>query len=86
LNARRTAMQRQIHKSYPQIRKLKALEARALETLGLSRDASPQEIKSRYKERLKMHHPDTNEGNRTSEDALRASIEAHKVLKMNGFC
>jgi DnaJ-class molecular chaperone len=33
-----------------------------------------------------MHHPDANEGNRTSEDELRASIEAYKILKLNGFC
>jgi hypothetical protein len=86
LNARKTATQRETHQTNPQVRRLKALEAKALETLGLAGDASPQEIRSRYKERVKMHHPDTNEGNRTSEDALRASIEAHKVLKMNGFC
>jgi len=70
----------------PQMRKLKVLEARALETLGLVPGASPQEIRSRYKEKLKMHHPDANEGSRASEEALRASIEAHKILKLNGFC
>jgi DnaJ-class molecular chaperone len=54
--------------------------------LGLSEDATPEEIRTRYKERLKMHHPDANQGNRNSEDLLRASIEAHKILKLNGFC
>ena len=86
LNARKTAAQRQAQKADLQIRKLKVLEAKAFETLGLSPDATPEEIKSRYKERLKMHHPDANEGDRTSEDKLRASIEAHKILKLNGFC
>lgn len=86
LNARKTATQHQTHSTNTPARKLKILEARAFATLGLLPNATPQEIKSRYKERLKMHHPDTNEGNRTSEDALRASIEAHKVLKLNGFC
>jgi curved DNA-binding protein CbpA len=86
LNARRNASQRQSQKSNPPIRKLKVLEAKAFETLGLSPDATADEIKSRYKERLKMHHPDANQGNRTSEDELRASIEAHKILKLNGFC
>jgi hypothetical protein len=86
LNARNTAAQRQVQKTDFQIRKLKVLETKAFETLGLSPDATPEEIKSRYKERLKMHHPDANQGNRTSEGELRASIEAHKILKLNGFC
>jgi DnaJ-domain-containing protein 1 len=86
LNARKTASQRAAQKVDVRVRKVKVLEARALATLGLSVDATPQEIRSRYKERLKMHHPDTNEGNRASEDALHASIEAHKILKLNGFC
>jgi curved DNA-binding protein CbpA len=86
LNARKTAAQRQAQKADLQRRKLKVLEARAFDTLGLSPDATPAEIKSRYKERLKMLHPDTNQGDRLSEDELRASIEAHKILKLNGFC
>jgi curved DNA-binding protein CbpA len=86
LNARKTAAQRQAQRADLQKRKLKVLEAKAFETLGLSPDAKPEDIKSRYKERLKMHHPDTNQGNRTAEDELRASIEAHKILKLNGFC
>jgi hypothetical protein len=86
LNARKSAAQRLAHNTGSPVRKLKVLEARAFETLGLSPDATPQEIKSRYKQRLKMHHPDANEGNRASEDALRASIEAHRILKQSGFC
>lgn len=86
VNARKTTTQRLADSRGPQVRKLKALEARAFETLGLSPNATPQEIRSRYKEKLKMHHPDANEGSRSSEDALRASIEAHKILKLNGFC
>jgi DnaJ-class molecular chaperone len=33
-----------------------------------------------------LHHPDANEGDRGSEEQLRAAIEAHKLLKLNGFC
>ncbi|EJT01917.1 molecular chaperone DnaJ family protein (plasmid) [Rhizobium sp. CCGE 510] len=62
------------------------LEAKAFEKLGLSPDATPDEIKSRYKQLLKMHHPDANDGDRKSEDSLRSTIEAHKILKLNGFC
>jgi curved DNA-binding protein CbpA len=70
----------------PQMRKLKTLEAKAFETLGLSQAATPEEIKSRYKDLVKMHHPDANDGDRGSEAQLRAAIEAHKLLKLNGFC
>ena len=85
-NARKSAAQRQAAKADLQQRKLKVLEAKAFETLGLSPDATPEEIRSRYKQRLKMHHPDANHGERNSEDQLRASIDAHKILKLNGFC
>lgn len=85
LNARRDAQNR-VQKSGAPVRKLKVLEAKAFETLGLSPQATPEEIRRRYKEKLKMHHPDANQGNRTSEDELRTSIEAYKILKLNGFC
>ncbi|BCH61439.1 DnaJ domain-containing protein [Agrobacterium vitis] len=85
-NARKSAAQRQAEKLDTQRRKLKVLEAKAFETLGLSPDATPEEIRSRYKQKLKMHHPDANNGDRNSEDKLQASIDAHKILKLNGFC
>ncbi|RWX81788.1 molecular chaperone DnaJ [Neorhizobium lilium] len=85
-NARKSAVERGAAKADLQRRKLKVLEAKAFETLGLSPDATPEEIRSRYKERLKMHHPDANHGDRNSEDKLRASIDAHRILKLNGFC
>lgn len=86
INARKSAAQSQTAKADFRSRKLKALEAKAFETLGLSPDATPDEIRSRYKQRLKMHHPDANDGDRTTEEALRATIDAHKILKLNGFC
>ena len=86
LNARRATKQQRAQTSTLHKRKLKVLEAKAFETLGLSPEATSEEIRGRYKERLKMHHPDANQGNRTSEDELRASIEAYKILKLNGFC
>ncbi|MGI2033782.1 J domain-containing protein [Rhizobium panacihumi] len=86
LNARRSAAQRQAQKVELQKRKLKVLEARAFETLGLAEDASADEIRRRYKEKLKMHHPDANKGERDTEGQLQASIEAYRILKMNGFC
>lgn len=86
INARKAAADRVAHKVEQQARRLRVLEAKAFETLGLPENATPEEIRTRYKERLKMHHPDANEGSRSSEAELRASIEAHKILKLNGFC
>ncbi|AYG69754.1 MULTISPECIES: J domain-containing protein [unclassified Rhizobium] len=86
INARKDTAQRQAAKAVPHSRKLKVLEAKAFETLGLSPSATPDEIRSRYKQRLKMHHPDANDGDRASEEALRATIDAHRILKLNGFC
>ncbi len=86
LNQRKTAAQRQAQKADLQKRKLKVLEAKAFDTLGLEADATPEDIRRRYRERLKMHHPDGNQGDRTSEAELQATIEAHKILKLNGFC
>jgi hypothetical protein len=86
LNARKSAAERKAQKRDSQRRKLKVLEARAFDTLGLAEDAPADEIRRRYKEKLKLHHPDANQGGRETEDQLRAAIEAYKILKLNGFC
>lgn len=86
INARKSAAQRQAEKALFQQRKLKVLEAKAFETLDLSQDATPEEIRRRYKQMLKLHHPDVNNGDRDSEAKLQAAIDAHKILKLNGFC
>jgi hypothetical protein len=59
---------------------------KALHALGLEEGASGAEIKARFKELVKRHHPDANGGDRASEDQLRAIIEAHNYLKKMGFC
>lgn len=86
LNARKNAARSQAGRAASQLRKLKVLEARAFETLGLPWEATSAEIRTRYKQRLKMHHPDVNSGDRASEESLQATIEAYKILKLNGFC
>ncbi len=86
VNARKSAEERRAQKAELQKRKLKVLEARAFETLDLPEEATAEDIRRRYKEKLKMHHPDANQGGRDSEDQLRAAIEAYKILKLNGFC
>jgi curved DNA-binding protein CbpA len=67
-------------------RKLKTLETRALETLGLAENATGAEIKARYKELVKRHHPDLNGGNRASEDRFRDVVQAYRLLRQAGLC
>lgn len=69
-----------------QERKLKTLEAKAFDTLGLTGAATAQDIKTRYKELVKKHHPDANGGDRGSEERFRAVIQAYQLLKQAGFC
>jgi curved DNA-binding protein CbpA len=61
-------------------------ERRALYVLGLEEGAQRAEIKARFKELVKRHHPDANGGDRGSEDRLREIIEAYNYLKKTGFC
>jgi curved DNA-binding protein CbpA len=86
INARTRGAQAAAPNASLQRRGLRVLEAKAFDTLGLSPDATAEDIRRRYKERLKMHHPDANDGDRGAEDQLKASIEAHRILKLNGFC
>lgn len=66
-------------------RRLGNAERRSLDTLNLDETASGPEIKARYKELVKRHHPDANGGDRSKEDALRRIIEAYNTLKASGF-
>jgi curved DNA-binding protein CbpA len=70
----------------PQERKARPLEAKALETLGLDVKATGADIKARYKELVKRHHPDANGGNRGSEDRFREVIQAYRLLRQAGLC
>ena len=70
----------------PQNRKLKTLEAKAFDTMGLGANATSAEIKGRYKELVKKHHPDANGGDRGSEERFRSVIQAYQLLKQAGFC
>ncbi|MEP9372974.1 J domain-containing protein [Mesorhizobium sp. KR1-2] len=70
----------------PRERKAKPLEAKALETLGLTTKATGTEIKARYKELVKRHHPDANGGDRGSEDRFRDVLQAYRVLRQAGLC
>lgn len=56
----------------------------ALEVLGLEGRKTREEIKSAYKALVKLHHPDANGGDKSSEDRLRAIIAAYNHLKQRG--
>jgi len=66
-------------------RMVRNAERRALDTLGLEAEASPHEVKTRFKQLVKRHHPDANGGDRSSEDRLREIIQAYNYLKSIGF-
>ena len=70
----------------PRERKLRSLEAKAMETLGLEVNASGEALKARYKELVKRHHPDANGGDRGSEERFRDVLQAYRVLKQAGLC
>lgn len=59
-------------------------ERKAFTTMDLPLTAKAQEIRARYKELVKRHHPDANGGSREDEDKLRAILDAYQTLKANG--
>jgi hypothetical protein len=66
-------------------RVIRNAERKALDTLGLEAEATTVQIKLRFKELVKRHHPDANGGDRSSEDRLREIISAYNYLKSVGF-
>ncbi|MCU0953130.1 MAG: J domain-containing protein [Hyphomicrobium sp.] len=66
-------------------RQLRPLEKKALVTLGLAQGVSKDEIKARFKELVKLHHPDANGGDTRSEEKLREIIQAYNYLKQAGL-
>jgi curved DNA-binding protein CbpA len=67
-------------------RTVRNAERKALHALGLEDGAAGPEIKARFKELVKRHHPDANGGDRGSETKLREIIEAYNYLKKTGLC
>ena len=66
-------------------RKLKTLEKKAMNKLGLPEYATKDEIKARFKSLVKLHHPDANGGDRGTEEKLRDIIQAYNYLKKVGL-
>ena len=66
-------------------RQLKPLEKKSLQTFNLSGDPTRVEIKARFKELVKVYHPDANGGDARSGDKLREIIQAYNFLKQAGL-
>ena len=67
------------------VKPLHEQDRRALETLDIHGHAKSDEIKAAYKKLVKIHHPDVNGGDTSSEDRLRTIIAAYTHLKKAGF-
>ncbi len=52
-----------------------------LDTLGLHWPVSLDEVKSRYKDLAKRHHPDANNGDRSAEERLKVINHAYSTLR-----
>ncbi len=70
----------------PRNRKLKPLEKKSFGVLGIAATTEAGEITARYKDLVKRHHPDSNGGDRSTEDRLSQIIQSYKILKQSGFC
>ncbi len=67
------------------VRPLRRLERKCLRQLNLEDGATKAEVKARFKDLVKMHHPDRNGGDRRSEDKLREVIQAYNYLRQAGL-
>jgi hypothetical protein len=80
------ARMRHQEKPAQEARPVRNAERKAFDTLDLEIDASPADIKARFKALVKRHHPDANGGDRSSEDRLVEVIQAYNYLKSAKFC
>jgi DnaJ-domain-containing protein 1 len=66
-------------------RVLRRAERKCLRQLNLEDTATKAEVKARFKDLVKRHHPDRNGGDRRSEDKLREVIQAYNYLRQAGL-
>ena len=50
------------------------------DVLGVSKSATPDQIKSAYRKLAVKYHPDKNKGDKASEDKFKEASEAYHVL------
>jgi len=56
------------------------MAANLYETLGVTRDASADDIRKAYRKLARKHHPDVNPGNKGAEEKFKAISSAYEVL------
>ena len=49
-------------------------------TLGVAKNAKPEDIKKAYRKLARQHHPDVNQDNKSSEEKFKEINEAYEVL------
>ncbi|MHA1598124.1 MAG: J domain-containing protein [Alphaproteobacteria bacterium] len=57
-----------------------APQSKALALFDLTPPLTADDIKGRYKELVKRHHPDTNGGAKKAEEAFKGIVEAYQTL------
>ncbi len=67
------------------VRERTRLQLRALDELGLPKNADSMQIRERYGVLVKQYHPDSNGGDRSMEQRLTVVIRAFKALKASGL-
>ena len=51
------------------------------DTLGISREASDNDIKSAYRKLAMKYHPDRNQGDASAEQKFKDVSQAYEILK-----
>lgn len=65
----------------PRTKTFRTEEEAAMAVLDLDYPVDLQAVKARYKELVKLHHPDANGGSREAEEKLKAVNHAYSILK-----
>lgn len=69
------------HDAPPRTPKPVTPEEEALAVMDLEIGVTQDEIKARYKELVKLHHPDANGGDKAAEERLKSINQAYTFLK-----
>lgn len=56
-------------------------EQAAMQVMDLKAPLTPELLKARYKELCKLHHPDTNGGDKAAEERFKQIGQAYKTLR-----